>query len=351
MSAASAEQQAAWLSQVRRWWHYYNREFLREALRAPLFELSRSTAQLGSWDRELRLLRVSTEHIERDAWSSVCETLRHEMAHQYADEVLQAHDEPPHGPAFRRACERLRVSPAATQGTAEVQTRHRLIDRVQKLFALGASPNSHEAEAALRKAHELLARERLELVELDRERSYASRDLGTVKGRRQAWEYSLANLLHEYFFVEAIWVPSYDPSADKSGSVLQVCGTLAHLELAAWVHSYLSELLERLWKDYRKRKGLRGNGERRRYFEGVLHGFSTKLAEERSACAERGLVVVEDPKLTKFFRWQHPRVRTSYGTTKHTESYADGQRDGRHVQLHRPLRGTAGGDRHLLEGS
>ena len=47
-----------------------------------------------------------------------------------------------------------------------------------------------------------------------------------------------------------------------AGSV--VYGTHVNLDMAAYVHAFLTGILEPLWKDYRRRKGLSGNRERLR---------------------------------------------------------------------------------------
>ena len=53
---------------------------------------------------EMLSLRLATRLVHDEPWQVVIEVLRHEMAHQYVDEVLRIHDESAHGPAFRKVC-------------------------------------------------------------------------------------------------------------------------------------------------------------------------------------------------------------------------------------------------------
>ena len=98
----------SWNRKLYLWWDHYNRDYLGGALERPRIAVGEGTTRLGQWDGERRILTISAAHIERDAWLSVMETLRHEMAHQFAQEVLDAADSAPHGSAFRHACSRLR---------------------------------------------------------------------------------------------------------------------------------------------------------------------------------------------------------------------------------------------------
>ena len=108
-----------WNRQLYRWWDSYNREYLSEALRKPLIRIGEGEQPLGSWNPVRRTLTLSQAHILGDPWPSVMNTLRHEMAHQYVDEVLKPVDEGPHGPAFQEACRRAcdvfpdRIQPGA----------------------------------------------------------------------------------------------------------------------------------------------------------------------------------------------------------------------------------------------
>ena len=50
----------------------------------------------------------------------------------------------------------------------------------------------------------------------------------------------MALILSEHFFVETIWVPVWRPLEGKRGQVIEVCGTRANVEIADYVHDFLT---------------------------------------------------------------------------------------------------------------
>ncbi len=344
-----------WNHKLYQWWRYYDEEYLSNALNVPLITLSRAEGELGHWDRGHRRLSISAWHIERDPWLEVMETLRHEMAHQYVDEVLRTGDEEPHGPAFHQACKKLRCSPRARGGGDGRGSRvedERILRVLKKVLSLTSSPNEHEAQAAVNKARRLLLTYNIDVVELDRERCFGSRCLGVVKSRRASYELWLALILQEFFFVEILWVHNYEALTDRSGTILQIYGTPTNLEMAAYVNDYLAELLERLWRDYKKARGLPGNRERLRYFAGVLEGFYHKLeAQEATILNQRALVWKGDTRLQEYYRYLNPRVQTRYGRgVTASAAYRDGLEEGRRVTIRRPFAASREGFGGYLAG-
>ena len=339
---------------VLEWWRRYNRDYAEERLRAPVVHVVPMPGRLGSWDRERRELRIAYEHIVRDPWHVVMGTLRHEMAHQYADEVLGAGDEVAHGSAFQRACRVLRADPAASAplgaatgdtGGAEDPTE-RVMRRVSKLLALGGSPNEHEAASAVQKARALMLEHNLDVVTMDRERGFEVRVLGGVRRRRAAWEARLVGLLPEYFFVEVITCPDYDAATDTEGNSYHVYGTAANLAMAEYVYAYISSILPGLWERHRATHAIPGDRDRLQFFEGVVAGFRKKLESEESArvASDNALVWRGDTRLTAFYRWHHPRVRATYSAGRaRGAAFGAGHEAGRQVTLRRPLTSDSGG--------
>ena len=331
---------AAWTRKLRQWWEHYNQEYLEGALKAPLIQLGESESQLGRWERAPRRLTIAVAHLREHPWLEVMETLRHEMAHQYADEVLGAGGELPHGPAFKRACERLRCNPRASyQAGAEGAEEERVLRVLKKVLSLASSPNEHEAQSAVNKARRLLLEYNLDIVELDRERGFSCRSLGPVKARHASHEMWLPMILHEFFFVEVLWSPTYEPLRDREGSVLQTYGTPANLDMAEYVYSFLTQLLEQLWAGYKERQGLSGERQRQSYYVGVLQGVYGALREqEQQIHASQALVWKGDLRLQEYYRYLNPRVRTRKGGgVAATPAYQDGVEEGRRVRIHRPL--------------
>jgi hypothetical protein len=324
-------------------------------MREPLIVLSQAEEELGRWEGVHRRLSISLRHIERDPWLEVMETLRHEMAHQYVDEVLRIGDEDPHGPAFRRACEKLRCSPRARSnwtGQGDQVEDERILRVLKKVLSLTSSPNEYEAQAAVNKARRLLLQYNIDMVELDRERCFSARRLGPLKGRRASHELWLALLLQDFFFVEVLWVHDYEALKDRAGTILQVHGTATNLEMAEYVYGYLGELLERLWQDYKTRQGVEHNRERQRYFAGVLEGFYRKLEVQEAAIQSEGALVWSgDTRLQDYYRYLNPRVQTRSGRGVAASAvYRDGLEEGRRVTIQRPFAASRAGFGGYLAG-
>ena len=345
----------AWVHKLSLWWAHYNRVYLNDVLHTPVIRLGQGIKTLGSWESEKRILTVSEIHIERDPWLAVLDTLRHEMAHQYVDEVLQIQNEGPHGQAFKDACEKLRCQPRASASVADLEIEEVVDDRIlrllQKVLSLADSPNENEAQAAMQKAHQLLLKYNIDIVQLNRDRRFEMRTLGRVKGRHTSAELWLGSLLNRFFFVETLWVQSYDAVRDKLGTELQVYGTAANLDMALYVYDYLTQLIDSLWREYKAYKGIRANRERQRYFAGVLAGFFQKLeAQEEILVTTEALVWKGDSQLQAFYRHMNPNVSTRYsGGVQVTDVYLDGVKDGQRVTIHRPVEGGGDGVKGLLE--
>ena len=339
----------AWTRKLAQWWAHYNQEYLGGVLQPPQIRLGEGERQLGLWEADLRRLSIGLHHVQQHPWLEVMETLRHEMAHQYAHEVLGATAEAPHGAAFQQACRLLRCSPAASTRPGEGQPEDERVLRVlKKVLSLAGSPNEHEAQAAVNKARRLLLQYNLDVVELDRERGFACRSLGPVKARHASHEMWLPMILHEFFFVEVLWSPTYQALGDREGTVLQIYGTPANLDMAEYVYAFLGGLLQQLWAAYKERQGLRGEGQRQSYYVGVLQGVHGALRDqEQHLHTSTALVWQGDPRLQEYYRYLNPRVRVRRGGgVRATPAYQDGVVEGRRVRIHRPLherREAAGG--------
>lgn len=339
----TAELEASLLRELMRTWRELAYAYFKGGLHPPVMRLVDGGTRLGAWDRQARCIELSRPFVMGNGWGAVVEVLKHEMAHQYAHEVLGAIDETAHGPAFRKVCERMGIDPAAS-GIPETRDEGdaRVLDKVTALLALAQSGNQHEAENAAALAQRLMLKHNVALADAPGRRRYGFRHLGAIKGRHQESEHILAAILADHFFVEVIWVPGYRPEDGKRGSVLEICGSLANLEMASYVHDFLEQTAERLWKEHKKALGIRRNRDRRSYIAGVMEGFRERLSAEKKRSAETGLVWVGDADLHRYHRSRHPHVRSvrlqGHG---HTDARKHGRAAGRNIVLHRGVKGGA----------
>jgi predicted SprT family Zn-dependent metalloprotease len=303
----------------------------------------------GEWDPLSRTVRLSARLLLEHSWDSVVETLKHELAHAIADS-RSGHAEPPHGPAFREACFRLGASPRASASEADMMAAkietgpggdraRELKEKVRKLLALSASLNEHEALSAMQKANRLMLRHNLSLESAHPLEHYTYRRIGRASLRRSSEEIQILNILADFFFVEYILVPVYDPVNDREPSEIEILGRPENLDMAEYVHTFLTRECEYLWKRYRKEHGVGGKRLKKSYVLGLLEGFRESLASTRSSAGSRALVAYRDPGLGEYFAYRHPRVRRTRGrgTGIHPGTYRRGETDGGRIRIRKPF--------------
>jgi hypothetical protein len=336
------------LRELARTAEYLAWSLFRQAIRPPILALVDSDGVLGRWNASHRTIELARSLPRTQSWGVVVEVLKHEMAHQYVDEVLGVRDETAHGPAFAQVCARFGIDPAASGLPANARPddeESRLLTRISKLLALAESPNEHEARAAAALAQKLMLQHNLARERAGGGRAYEFRHLGAPTGRVPEHARILAVILEQHFFVSAIWVSVWRFEEAKRGSVLEICGTAANLELASYVHSFLLHTAERLWESRQRARRDPRNRERRAFLAGVMTGFLEQLATQRRESREQGLVWVGDPALTSYFRARHPRVSTvRYGASGPSEAHNEGREHGRRIVLTRPMQEGASGN-------
>jgi len=348
----NAELQAAALRALLERWHGFNHTLFRGALTPPQLLFTDATHVLGRWVATKRCLEISRRLVLEHPWGIVVEVLKHEMAHQYTDEALGAR-QTAHGEAFRQVCTRLGIDATATGlpraaaplGDSEAKLRR----RIAKLLALAESPHVGEAESAMREAQRLMWKYNLEVVASSAHPPYGFRHLGEPTRRLQAHQHFIGSILCKFFFVEAIWVPIYRPREGTHGTVLEICGTEANLELAAYVHDFLVTSAERLWREHKRERKIRADRDRRSYLCGVMRGFFDKLAAQQDQHRATGLVWVKDQDLAHYLRQRHPRRQSARSTSRaHAAAFGHGQRAGGDLVLHKPITGGASSGGRLL---
>jgi hypothetical protein len=286
----------------------------------PLFSLRDVKKRWGYWSGEKREISLSRALVLDHSWDAVREVLLHEMAHQMAEEVLGAHHEPPHGPQFQLACHLLRADPKASGNYRPLDERifretspasDKMLLRVKKLLALAESPDRHEADAAMAKAHELIAKYNIDQWKREEDRDLASVFLGQPALRHFPEDYSLTNLLLAFYFVGGIWVSAYVPTKGKMGRVLEISGTLPNIKLAHYVYDFVRQFIRSQWTTYNHDQGL--NRHRQTDFAlGIIEGFRLKLESTRAERKKNSnpftLLKMEDPFLKKYFSYRYPHT-------------------------------------------
>ncbi|APS00907.1 hypothetical protein BCY86_05445 [Pajaroellobacter abortibovis] len=312
----------------------------------PLFRLSESQTKLGEWNGALRTLELSRPFLLNNPWLAAVEVLKHEMAHQYVEEILKVRREPPHGPTFQKICHERGIdanaagSPAVPPPPSEHTPSKKLHERILHLLALAKSPNPHEAEAAAVAAQRLMLKYNITVLQSGQALSYSFRQLGQPKRRVFENERLLSLILTKHFFVEAIWVPVYLPHLAKRATVLEIMGTHENLELAEYIHTFLTYTSEQLWKQQKRQCPGIHSGQRQTFLAGVMNGFLDKLSSSSNRKHSLELVQVKNQELTSFSQRRYPAVeRVRYKGQTHNEVYAQGKDVGSRIVLFRAIQG------------
>jgi hypothetical protein len=183
-------------------------------------------------------------------------------------------------------------------------------------MALAQSKNQHEAEAAMAKAHQFIAKYNVDLLAHEENRNFVSVFVGRPALRHFREEHALARLLTDFYFVYGIWMPAYVVDKAKMGSVLEVTGTVQNVKIAHYVHDFVRQFVNSQWEEYNKDNGL--NRYRKTDFAvGIIQGFSSKLKSQsekkRKVKDKRALVTIEDPLLKKYVGYKYPRTYSVSG--------------------------------------
>jgi len=323
----------------------------QKKMRLPLFSLRDMKERWGNWSGEKREIALSRDLALDHSWDAVREVLLHEMAHQMAEEVLLALGEPPHGPKFHQACRLLRANPKASGKFIPLDERladrsapgeDRILRKVKKLLALAQSQNRYEAEAAMRRAHDLIAQYNVDLLGQEEKRHFVTIFVGRPALRHRSEDYSLAHLLQDYYFIRGIWVPAYLPEKGRMGRVFEINGTLSNVQMAGYVYAFVLRYIEQQWREYNGDKGL--NHLRRSDFAvGIIEGFRSKLEVKPSLRREepQALMKTDDPQLADFMAYRYPHTRRFQrgGTRRDPNVLKDGRRIGKQMVITRGISG------------
>ena len=310
-------------------------------IRKPTFALADLNSQWGSWSPAKRQITLSRRLALRYPWDSIRDVLQHEMAHQIANELFNATAQAPHGSAFLQACKLLRIDSSASSDYQPLQDRlsndhtsvyDKRMLRIKKLLALAESKNRFEAEAAMTKAHELIARHNIELSHQSDKRQFLSIFVGSPALRHPREDYHLANLLQDFYFVCSIWVPAYVLEKQKMGRVLEISGTAQNLKMADYVHDFIRTFIEAQWSAYNRDRGL--NRYRKTDFAvGIIEGFRDKLESNthRKKAPANILALIQkgDPQLKKYYQFRYPHTASIRSAASHQNVRV--LRDGRKV--------------------
>jgi hypothetical protein len=353
-----------WLDQLRN--EFANICFqYRVNLTTPILELSSAEKQFGCWLPDQRTIRISRSLIRQYPWDKVLMVFKHEMAHQLCTELFGLFREK-HGQRFQQACQLLGVpapynlsqgdmpdilaDPPADQQTAQGR---KIIAKIDKLLALAASDNEHEAALAMQRATELLQRHNLKRETLEHPSACSRLIINTRLKQMATYRRAICSILRDYFFVKVVLSSLYDPLNDVSHKTIELLGRAENVPVAEHCYYFLEQQLASLWQANRHK--FKGNTRtaKNSYYLGLLNGFAQKMraqqiATELSSLQQQekseqvtpgALAISRDTILQDFVDMHFPRLsrRASRGARIYRQTFDDAVATGKKIVLNKTV--------------
>ena len=332
----------------------------------PVLTLTDSSRVLGAWlGIRLNTIELSQRLVDQHPWYAVLEVYRHEMAHALTDFLHPCRDEGAHGPLFREICREIGANSQAVAEEISLDERvfrddapkeDSVTARVRKLLNLADNGGgTHEAETALCKAQELMAKYGMSPEELENE-EYTAIALGAPVRVIRAEAKMLASLLQKFWPVQLIWAlvppPPSEPDGNACYHLLYVCGTLEHVRIASYVHDFIKNRIEQEFIQRYANRGMRSK-DRREFTLGVLDGLYQALDSQTSQKREEYALILQKPAaLREYYSHRYARVsrlRNTYDAGG--KAFAEGRDVGEKMQISPGLKGSSAGEPRALPPS
>ena len=259
--------------------------------------------KMGYFDSEMYEIGVNKCFLfEPD--ENLKDLLRHELAH-YLTFITYGPSAPHHGKEFHHICAlygwKTEVARATVPPSKQKQSL-RILEKVQKLFALSNSHHAHEAQLAMLKARELLLKYHLNHVPEDNDEMEIHR---LFKQKRSSMKLQAIASILKHFFIYPVF------NHGKGCVYLEIFGDPINVEIAIYVGHFLEKELEKLWKNSHL-KGLRAKNS---FFRGIANGYDEKM--KPSASQEQAVISLEN-QLVKAASKAYPHLSMTF-----SRSYVD----------------------------
>lgn len=175
-------------------------------------------------------------------------------------------------------------------------------EKIEKLLALASSPNENEAKAALLKAKELMAKNKLteaDFEDLKKQelKTFKCEDITWTTDSGRVWMAELAQLICNEYLCVAAW-------GTKPGTrthVLHITGIEDDLEICKSVMGYAVGFVEgQIEILQRKHPKQNPKAIANSYAEGFILGLELAFEEQKEEHPEWGLVVVKSEEIRNF---------------------------------------------------
>jgi len=341
-------------------------------LKPPIFSITDSRTEYGSWWPENREIRISSFLIRNHSWDVTIQVLKHEIAHQICSEIFQDIREG-HGGKFVKACNTLGLQENFRHSKGDLPERidrpkkenisHKIIEKIRKLLALAESSNDHEARLAMETAGRLLKKYNIQTVEKETEKNYVYAIINRKKKRIEGYQRRIIQILTQFFYVRALCSSLYDPLNNQTYKTFEIFGKKENVEIAEYCYHFLEQKLSFLWQC--RHRDFKGNKRfaKKSYYFGLLQGFHDTLLEQEGitrksrqsgvvpSLTSSELILANDRELDMFIKERYPRLtkRSGTGSMILKDVFDTGVDAGRDMVFHRALRANTGNLGNLLE--
>ena len=258
----------------------------------PAIDISDNSSRYGQWNQMTRTISISKKLIETQPWSVVHEVLKHEMAHQYVSEHFGGQDNSPHGENYKYACRILGVHPVFVKASGNISINtdmlqgevsshaKQMLQKIEKLMALGHSDNLNEAQNASRKANYLLHKYKLEGVKEEYNYYTTYKVICHKKKQIEIVQKKIANILCDYYYVDTVLAPVFDQNDLKEYKAIYLFGKPEDLKIAEHVYYFLYRTAIHMWGNYRKKtKDRKKTSFMVGFAKGVSHNHKRMFSE------------------------------------------------------------------------
>ena len=310
--------------------HYGNlKRYEAQNVPEPSIDFAESKTKHGWYSPPPKnTITISYELLMEHPWYSVLDVFYHEVAHQLVQFLCpEEADETSHGKAFREMCRRIGANPSAGDSYQTLDsllsqeqndTGDPIIERVRKLLVMAEKGDEHEAEVALSKAVEIMAKYGIREEHLNQKEQYVTVALGEPRHTIQLDERAMAQFLNEMFSVTTIMVNvpaiTTDRSGNKSATECRqffMCGTTRNVKIAQYVRDSVLSHIDLEWGKFCQTNRISPTLVRRK--RDFAYGVISALLKKMRGSLEKetqALIVAGSQELNSYYTTRFPHIHT-----------------------------------------
>lgn len=215
---------------------------------------------------------------------------------------------------------------------------NKIESKIKKLLALSTSDNKSEADAAYKKASELMIKHNIEIIK-EEEPNFEINERFYSRTSQEA-KYVFQIIIKCFFCVvlrKRVWK---EPEGILS-TRYSFIGESTNVSLAMYAFDYLISEFKRKWVDYKKKHRLPSNAKQSFYF-GLVLGFRDTFKVQKNYCEEKYALIIPnvDPRLDEFIKENLNVSKKSHKDSLNTNCpnvFEDGYKQGKDITISRTI--------------